>query len=282
MTTELMPELLTRDSLAERNGGVWAYVSASRLNLWLKCPLAFKLRYVDGIKTLATPSLFVGKMAHSALERLYRHRQLGIALDPADLAYCLIESWGQAVEDEGVQFASTDDEHARRKQAIELIVAYCAQLPAEEPRPLAVEAAVETPLVDPVTGENLGIPLVGIMDVVLPDNDGSLIIDFKTTARGGEPLKIMHEIQLSAYSYLFRHTSHEIEGGLEIRSLVKTKVAKVATHRYPARTDRHFRRLFSVIRADLDDLDSGRFVFRPGLGCAMCNFRNKGCWSWDG
>ena len=128
---------------------------------------------------------------------------------------------GRSSRSEGVQFESTDDEQACRKQAIELVAAYCAQLPADEPRPLAVEAAVEAPLVDPATGENLGIPLVGIMDLVLPDPDGPLIADFKTTARGGEPLEIMHEIQLSAYSYLFRHTSHEIEGGLEIRSLVK-------------------------------------------------------------
>ena len=36
----------------ERAGGVWDYVSASRLNLWLRCPLAFKLRYIDGVSSL--------------------------------------------------------------------------------------------------------------------------------------------------------------------------------------------------------------------------------------
>ena len=51
MTTDL----LSRDQLAERTGGLWDYVSASRLSLWLKCGLAFRLRYVDGIKTPATP-----------------------------------------------------------------------------------------------------------------------------------------------------------------------------------------------------------------------------------
>ena len=282
MTLVLTTELLTRDSLAERTGGVRAYVSPSRLNLWLKCPLAFKLRYVDGIKTPATPSLFVGKMVHSSLERFYRHRQLSIAFDPTGLAHWLIGSWDEAAENEGVKFESTDDEQAYRQQAIELVAAYFAQLPPDEPRPLAVEAAVEAPLVDPENGENLGVPLVGIMDLVLPDHDGPLIADFKTTSRGGEPLEITHEIQLTSYSYLFRYASHELEGGLQIRSLVKTKVAKIATHRYTARTDRHFRRLFSVIRAYLDDLDSGRFVFRPGLGCSMCDFRNKGCSSWGG
>lgn len=282
MTTVRTTDLLTRDSLAERSGGVWMYISASRLNLWLKCPLAFRLRYIDGIKTPTSRSLFVGKMVHSALECFYRHRQLGIMLDAADLARRVVESWGQAVEDEGMQFETSDDEHACRKQSIELVAAYCAQLPADEPRPLAVEAAVEAPLVDPATGENLGVPLVGVMDLVLPGAAGPFITDFKTTSRGGEPLEIMHEIQLTSYSYLYRHTSREVEGGLEIRSLVKTKIAKVEQHRYPARTDRHFRRLFAVIRAYLDDLDSGRFVFRPGLGCGMCEFRALHCSQWNG
>ena len=35
-------DLVSRDSLAERAGGVWDYLSASRLNLWLKCPLAWR------------------------------------------------------------------------------------------------------------------------------------------------------------------------------------------------------------------------------------------------
>jgi predicted RecB family nuclease len=221
-------------------------------------------------------------MTHAALESLYRHRQLGIALDPADLARQLVESWGQAIKDEGAVFESTQDEHAYRKQTIELVAAYVGQLPANEPKPLAVETAIEAPLVDPVTGENFGIPMVGVIDLVLPDNDGPEIIDFKTAARGSEPLEIMHEIQLSSYSYLFRHTSQQQESALEIRQLVKTKVPKVETHRYAPRTDGHFRRLFSVIRAYLDDLDAGRFVFRPGLGCGMCDFRHDHCRSWPG
>jgi hypothetical protein len=35
-------DLMSRDLLAGRTGGVFDYLSASRLNLWLKCPKAFK------------------------------------------------------------------------------------------------------------------------------------------------------------------------------------------------------------------------------------------------
>jgi len=275
-------DILSRDGLAERAGSVWAYISPSRLNTWLACPLKFRLKYIDGVETPSTPSLFVGKMVHAALESHYRHRQLGLTLESAAMLRRIRTSWGQAAGEERVRFKSAADEQAAMKQTVDLVAAYLAQLPANEPKPLAVEAAVEAPLIDPASGENLGIPLVGIMDLVLDEPAGPLVVDFKTTARGGKPLEITHEIQLSSYSYLFRHTSQQPESALEIRNLVKTKTPKIETHRYAARTERHYRRLFAVIRSYLDALDSGRFVFRPGLGCGFCDFRDRGCHSWDG
>jgi len=265
-------ELLTRDSLARRNGGVWDYVSPSRLATWLACPLKFKRKYLDGIRTPTSPAAFLGKVVHSGLEHYYRHRQLGITLAHEDVVGRLVEYWPEAAADD-VSFVSVAAEQALQTQAAALVKAYLLQVPAIEPQPLAVEVALEAPLVDPISGEELGIPLVGIVDMVLPTDDGPLIVDFKTTSRSSEPLEIAHEIQLSCYSYLIRHNSAAHEAGLEIRSLVKTKVPKVELHRYAARDEKHFRRLFAVVRAYIDDLDSGRFLFRPGLGCAMCEFR---------
>ena len=62
-----------------RSGSVFDYISASRLNLWIRCPLAFRLRYLDGVRTLTTPALFLGQRVHHGLEVWYRHRQLGIS-----------------------------------------------------------------------------------------------------------------------------------------------------------------------------------------------------------
>ena len=137
-------------------------------------------------------------------------------------------------------------------------------------------------MVDPVTGEDFEIPLLGIVDLVLNGPEGPLIIDFKTAARSGTPAEIVHEIQLSTYSYLFRQLDGREEAGLQIRSLIKTKTPKIEFHEYAARTDGHFRRLFSVIREYLDALDSGRFNFRPGWGCSMCEHRDTHCRRWCG
>lgn len=190
--------LLDRQSLQQRQGGVWEYISPSRLACWIKCPLAFKARYIEGIKTPTTPSLFVGKVVHSSLEMWYRHRQLGLGVEPGDIAKQLVESWGQAVEEESMKFDTPAEEQAIQKQAAGLVMAYLVHVPADEPRPLAVETAIEAPLVDPTTGKDLGIPLVGVMDLVLDEAAGPLIVDFKTAARSAEPLEITHEIQLTS------------------------------------------------------------------------------------
>ena len=141
---------------------------------------------------------------------------------------------------------------------------------------------MEVPLVDPFTGEDLGIPLLGIVDLVLDDVDGPVVRDFKTSSRSAPPFEVTHEVQLTSYGYLFRRTTGLEEIGLEIHSLIKTKTPKIEGHRYPARTDAHFRRLFGVIREYLDALDCGRFNYRPGWGCAMCDFRESECREWAG
>ena len=181
-----------------------------------------------------------------------------------------------------MQFGSVADEQDAQRQAIELVAAYVRQLPGAEPKPQAVEVSVEAPLVDPATGEDLGIPMLGVMDLILPEEAGAIITDFKTASKSSGPLEITHEIQLSSYAYLFRQASPVQEGGLEIRNLVKTKTPQIQFHRYPARSEQHFRRLFAVIRQYLDALDSGRFAFRPGWGCASCDFCHTHCRSWAG
>jgi hypothetical protein len=246
------------------------------LNLWLKCLLAFQLRYVDSAECPISPAQFVGKRVHAALEGYSRHRQPALSIEPEHLAL-RIDDWANAMHEERVQFADTAAEEAAYEQTQKLVVAYLAQIPADEPRPLAVEAAIEAPLVDPQSGEDLGLPLVGIIDLVLPEADGPTINDFKTSARGGEPLGITHEVQLSSDSDLFRHHAAEPEGAIEIVNLTKTKTPRVERYRYAPREERHQRRLFAVIRAYLDALDSGRFVFRPGFSCSSCEFRTTHC-----
>ncbi len=263
-------------------GSVAEYISASRLNLWLKCPLAFKFKYIDQLAEPSSPSLLIGKQVHRGLELFYRRRQLGIEAPIEDLLSSMAATWPAAIEEEGVSFDDVAHESKVWEQIEGLVRTYVDQVPADEPRPLGVETSLRAPLVDPRTGEDFGIDLVGVIDLVTPSSGGAVICDFKTAASSRVPHEISHEIQLSCYSYLYRHAAGQEESALEIRSLVKTKRPQVSTSRYESRTDRHFRRLFAVIRAYLADLREWRFLYRPTWSCSMCAYRDRECGKWRG
>lgn len=252
------------------------HISPSRLNLWLKCPLAYKLRYIDKLVTPTPPNLFLGKMVHAGLERYYRYRARDITLYPETVTTYINANWERAAEEEVVSFKSLDDKRACKEKACDLLTAYIGQVPKDEPSPLAAEQRLEAPLVDPQTGQVLG-KLLGIIDLVLDGHDGPILVDFKTAARLSATLDITHELQLSCYSYLLRHTYKTKEQSLEIRSLIKTKIPKVETHSYRSRQEFHFERLFAVVRTYLKSVNEGAFHIRPGIGCSFCDFRESAC-----
>lgn len=271
-----------KEKLNARQGGAWAYVSASRLSLWSRCPLAWKFRYIDRIRSPTSPSLFLGKVVQAQLEVFYRHRQLGIDLDATDLESRLDAKWATVVGEENMKFDSVLKETNLKEKASGLVAAYVQQVPEDEPLPIAVEATMEVPVVDPVTGENLGIPMLGVVDLILDNPLGATVIDFKTAANAAPLLEISHEVQLSCYSLMFRSLTGKQESSLEIRRLVKTKEPKIEVWPYPARKESHFSRLFALIRAYLDFLDAGKFEYRPSWACSMCNFRRTHCRDWQG
>ncbi|HBO45212.1 MAG TPA: hypothetical protein DD670_15050 [Planctomycetaceae bacterium] len=275
-------DLLMQPARPSAQGGVWDYVSPSQLSLWAKCPLAWKIQYVDGVRSPTTPSLFVGKLCHAGLEVFYRHRQQGLTLAAEEVCRQLDTLWNEAMAQQGQPFANTEEAAKAKELTAHLLRAYLDRTAQDEPRPRAVEAAIRAPLIDPRTGEDLGIPLLGIVDLVLDAADGPVIIDFKTAASSAEPAEVTHEVQLSSYAYLFRHVSGRIESELQIRSLVKTKTPKILMHRYPARGDTHFARLFALFREYLDALDARRFNYRPGWTCASCDFGATHCGRWTG
>jgi hypothetical protein len=83
--------------LVPRSGSVFDYVSASRLTLWLRCPLAYRLKYIDGIQFRTPPAVFLGKQVHAGLEWYYRHQQFGLDLTSDDVCDFLRRDWSRSV-----------------------------------------------------------------------------------------------------------------------------------------------------------------------------------------
>jgi hypothetical protein len=270
-----LPQFLAQEQ-EQQTGQIWDYVSPSRLNLWLKCPLAFKRRYIDDWKTMTSPALFVGKVVHSVLAQVYRYRIAGHTCIVDEMPMLVADCWNHSIELEHPYFENDNDEEKARYQILGLATAYLDTIPVENERPVAIEKRYEMPLIDPLTGEDYGIPLVGIVDLIYEEECGYVVTDFKT-ASSSTICEMQHEIQLTAYSYLVRSIIDQGELRSEVRQLVKTKVPKINVYRFPRRTDEHFDRFFGLIREYLDALDRGVFNYRPCWSCSMCEHNGLCC-----
>jgi hypothetical protein len=268
-----MTELTITQFLQEEEqmtGAIWDYVSPSRLSLWMKCPLAFRRRYIEGLTTTPSPALFVGKVVHSVLAYAYRLRDVGQNCTVDDLPMLVADGWKFGMETEPPYFENEADEEKSRYQILDLVKAYFNSIPIQDEVPIAVECKYEVPLINPLTGKDFGIPLLGVVDLVLKEDCGNVITDFKTAATS-TLCELSHELQLTAYAYLFREATGQEELRCEIRQLIKTKTPKIMTHRFPRRTDEHFARFFGLIREYIDALDKGVYNFRPSWTCGtMC------------
>jgi len=109
----------------------------------------------------------------------------------------VVESWEQAAELESMCVDSIEECAGLKQQTMGLVTVYLQSVVDACEFPLAVEVSMEEPLIDPDTGEDLGIPLTGIVDLVVDERTGPLICDFKTAAKASAPFD---EIQLSSYA----------------------------------------------------------------------------------
>ena len=146
MHQKLQPNSINHGQLAEEGStgnnenelpvrSLYRYVSPSRLNQWLTCPLAFKFKYVDGIFPPASLGLFLGKQVHDGLNLYYLYRKINVTLACSDVIQHLTENWDEAAQRDRVVFQSLDEEAKLKRQLVELIRAYLAALPPDEPTP---------------------------------------------------------------------------------------------------------------------------------------------------
>ncbi len=89
---------------------------------------------------------------------------------------------------------------------------------------MGTEIPFTIPLVNPVTGEVLGINLEGYIDLVEKDET---IVEFKTTNQSMDQKDADDHIQLTAYSYAYEMLHQRPPKCLKIVNFVKTKKPKI-------------------------------------------------------
>ena len=250
-------------------------VSASRLTCFHTCRLKFFFRYVLELKRHTTPTLFLGKAVHAALQRWSLARWRGEAHDPETIRQALVAHWASAMLEEPFKWEEKEEETHQQK-AWDLTELYLRETPIPDAEPVeAVEVQIEADL-----GQH-GLPtLLGVIDLV---RSGGRIVDFKTSATAPQTGQVLHRnlIQLTSYAVLYRDATGDEESGLELHHLVKTKQPRLVVSQYGPATEGQITRLYRTIESYVDGVQREDFVPSPGLHCVGCEYFAE-CSAWKG
>jgi putative RecB family exonuclease len=243
-----------------------AYLSASQINLYLACPVKYRLRYIDQVPpAFKSSSLVLGSAVHSAIEWLQNQWLAGERPAEEELL-SIFQADLEAQTLEEVHFRPREDAASLRKTGSDLLKLYFLETEAKSPR--AAEQPFEVELVHPKTGEILDVPLHGWIDLI--ENDGT-IVEIKTAARMFDDLSLALHPQVSAYSYA---TTRLYGERLPVRldCLLKTKtprLERISVRRSEADDARLFLLAHQVVQA----IGVGSFFPNPGWMCKDCDFR---------
>ena len=248
-------------------------VSATRLSCWLQCRLKFYFRYVAQVPKRPTQALHIGKVVHAVLQgwNMARWRKQPFAVEQFKK---LFESdWAERQAKDRVNWDGEED--SERTHSWSLLETYFLESPIKsDERPEAVEVAVEADL------SRYGLPqLRGILDLV---RAGGRIVDFKTCGQTPTQDKAahQHEVQTSAYAVLYRDSTGQKEGGIELHHLVKLKTPKLVITTLDPMNEGQRVKLFKMMESYVEGLAREDFIPSPGLQCMGCEFFNE-CRRWS-
>ena len=247
-----------------------SHVSYTSLSTWLQCPQKWRYRYDLKAKPDFRPgALAFGSAIHSTLAIYFSAMKDGA--EPPSLANVFAETWLLQLDSEVpvlLDVKQTPDTLLKMGQA--MLTAYVDQIP-EPHKVVGVEERFNIEITDPVTGEVLTPRLIGVMDLVVQDEDGTYrIVEVKTAARKWSETRLANDAQITAYSLAAPMVGLG-NASVDIHLLLKTKSPAVEVYS-PTRTEgdrREFLRLASgIIRA----CEAGICFKRRDWWCKSCEF----------
>jgi CRISPR/Cas system-associated exonuclease Cas4 (RecB family) len=254
-------------------------LSASAIQLYLTCSLKYRFQYFDRLPrlTLSENQAF-GTAMHAALNWLHRERKRGRIAPLAEVLQVFEADWYAQTEVEGslkVEFDSPADAALLVHKGKELLTQYY-HLPPSPVRDS--ELRFSLPLVNPVTGEVLDVPIRGVIDLVQVDD---VIVEFKAPQKAPPLNALPDDIQVTTYAYAYEKLFGKLPREIRKVSLVRTKNPRIEPQ-ITGRDAHDFERLFHLGREVVKGVRAG--VFLPSRGCWLCNdceYRQD-CDEWTG
>lgn len=256
----------------------FSQLSPSKLSAFVTCPTKFKARYILGIKSPPSTNMLHGRAVHSALELLGRRRQMDLDVGIDDLITEFNDAFKADIEGEGLEVKPAELTKLR-DAGEQLIRLYLGRYGQE--KPVSCELHLDEPLIHPSTGEVYQRPrlpgiapgdltMYGIVDSVLEEPDGLVVVDYKVTARTTADSSVMltHRMQLLCYAWLMSRASDKPVKALEIRQLVRKKQPDISVTRVPVPENISYKPMFDAIEALLASVNTDTYLASYNVLCS--------------
>lgn len=261
------------------------HVSHGQIFSYLSCGLRYQFQYVQRRRPeRLSISLPFGKAIHAALERYYRGVQQGIT-EPLDV---LEDLFTEQLVDE---VKATDVPVIFKKETPNLdsaitmgrnmLKAFQEEVSLNEAEVVAVELPLSATLYSGAA-KATEYQLVGIIDLLLRDSQGNLVVvDHKTAAQQKSQAAVDEDLQLTAYSYL-------LTAGGRAPALSNTRcrmdvLRKLKTPKFESydtvRTAKDRKRFAKIAEGVLTGIDARIFIPARSWLCADCAY-SRACAAW--
>lgn len=250
--------------LQKKEKAVLDHISVSQINLYIRCPEQYRLRYIEGIKTPPNGYLVQGQAYHAALAKYFRH------LLPGETLPLLFEEKGieeagdtfdsefqKALQEEEINWQD-EDPGKMKDQGIQMARLYLEDT-GHLLKPLKVEDRRETTIE--------GIKLVTIIDLVTPDR----IIDHKMRKRAFSDEELAQDLQSIAYAMIEKRP-------FEFHVAIKTAKPTIRIQQVPERTVADTEFFIDLMKRIRTAITAGVFIPNPtGWQCGpkWCDYWNR-------
>jgi len=242
------------------------HLSSSQITLYLQCGLKYKYQYVENRPKPFRPSaLAFGSALHSALDWLHKQRMNGNGV-PLEMLYKIFDAdWYSQKIDANIRFKENEQEMELAVLGKEFLALYMKE---PQKKIAGAEVHFNVPLLDPASGESLGVNLEGFLDLV--EADGT-IVEFKTSAQTLSASDLDGRLQFTAYSYAYEHLNRKPPKGIKVVNFIKAKKPRIAVAE-TRRTKADYTGFIYVAREVLKAVKAEVFPPSPGFWCKECEY----------
>jgi CRISPR/Cas system-associated exonuclease Cas4 (RecB family) len=227
------------------------YLSHSRVAKYLHCPEQYRLSYVEGLRPRRPDAgLVYGQVIHGALSALFRNGE-----DPTEV---FLRAWQEV---EAVEIDYGRESWFRLKETGRLHLTLFVQ--RELPKLTNVRSSEKS---FSLAVSSLGLPFVGVVDLVADLEGKPTVIDFKTAASAYPAHEAAMNDQLTAYQL----AEPEAEQSA-LCVFVKTKEPRI-DWQVGARRPEQVVEYLTKVDYVAGEISAGRFYKRPGRWCSYCDF----------